>query len=390
MDNRIRAACTYIKEHEKEMLGLLQELTQLESHWGCPDGVARVAERIDREFKEMKLERKLYTFKGAGPTLTAWTASTEKPAVALIGHMDTVHPAGSFGKETFVVKGDCAYGPGIFDMKGGLVIELFAVKALLAAGYSDRQIRFVFTGDEEVAHTVTKGQSGEIAREYAKGCCAAFNGEFGEPDGEVTVKRKGAVVYNIEIHGKAAHSGRNPELGASAIRQAAGMVTAIENLSSRDGILYNCGQISGGTGSNIIPDYCKLNVSARFFTNQQGKEVEELIRRLSTEVTVPGTWCTVEQDGFYPAMEATEQTDALLDIYAKACSLFGEPAPHGIAQGGCSDSAFFTMEGVPTLCTVGALGDGAHMKDEHIQISSLVRQCQKLAASILLMPEDFK
>ncbi len=147
--------------------------------------------------------------------------------------------------------------------------------------------------------------------------------------------------------------------------------------------------ITGGKGANIIPDYCRFTVGIRYCTNEQYQAAAAMLRQLCDNTVIPGTRCQMMQNGFYPAMELTPKTEALLRIYQESCQALGCPVPQGISQGGCSDSAFVTRNGIPTLCSLGVTGEGAHALDEHAQISSLPVQCKKLVATILSLPEDF-
>ena len=345
----------------------------------------RIAAHLDTYCDALGMDRQIHHFPKAGPVFAAWTKPQEKKPILLLGHMDTVHPVGKFGDDPFVVNGDRVSGPGVYDMKGGDVIALFALRALSAIGYEDRQIKLLLTGDEEVAHAFSQGKAGELVEQYAKGCEAAFNLESGGAGGEVTMRRKGGAIIKIKVTGIAAHAGKEPQKGASAILQAARMITEIENRSRFGYLTFNCGRISGGSGANVIPDYCEFSIGLRYAANAQYEEALDFLKNLCEHVTVPGTSCTMEQNGYYPAMERVEGADHLLSLYQESCRLLGEPVPQGIEQGGCSDSAFVTRIGIPALCSLGILGGEAHSINEYAVPASLLVQCKKLVATILAM-----
>ena len=251
------------------------------------------------------------------------------------------------------------------DCKGGVVTAIYAIRALHHIGYTDRQLRLILSGDEEVAHSFSDGESGRIFERETADCAAAFNCEPSLMNGDITLERKGGTIFEVEVFGKAAHAGKEPEKGANAIRQAAEMIVRIENASVPNTATYNCGIIRGGEGANVVPDYCRFDVGLRYCTNAQYEEAKKMLQELCEYPFAAGTHCTMRQNGFYPAMEKTEKTPQLFDIYCKACEEAGYSAPNGIFQGGCSDSAFATRIGIPTLCSVGVQGSGAHSLKEN-------------------------
>lgn len=389
MENKIKDAFSYIDTQEEAMKRLYHNLVRMESPSADREALEKIAEHLDTYCDALGMGREIYHFEKAGPTFTAWTSPGKLAPIALIGHIDTVHPVGSFGENPFLVKDNLVYGPGCYDMKGGDVIMLYALRALQKIGYQDRQIKLLLSADEEVAHAFSDGESGHIMEQHLEGCAAAFNCESGVPNEEVTIRRKGGAVFVIKVYGKAAHAGKEPEKGASAILQAARMIAEIESHTVLGDMTFNCGTITGGSGANIIPDFCKFTVGVRYCTNEQYEEACRMIWNLCSNVSVPGTHCTMEQNGFYPAMELTPKTDRLLSVYQQASRMLDRPVPQGIFQGGCSDSSYATRIGVPTLCSLGIQGSNAHQTSECADLSSLTLQCKKLVASILMLPDDF-
>lgn len=385
MDTRIKNAFAYLNKHESSMMELLKHLVSIESPSADIEAIERIAAHLDTYCDALGMERQIHHFPEAGPTFAAWTKPQKKKPVLLLGHMDTVHPVGKFGDDPFVLTGDRVSGPGVYDMKGGDVIALFALRALNAIGYEDRQIKLLLTGDEEVAHAFSHGKAGEFVEQYAAGCEAAFNLESGGAGGEVTMRRKGGAIIKVKVTGIAAHAGKEPQKGASAILQAARMITEIESRSRFGYLTFNCGRISGGSGANVIPDYCEFSIGLRYAANAQYEEALDFLKNLCEHVTVPGTSCTMEQNGYYPAMEPVDGADRLLSLYQGSCRLLGEPVPQGIEQGGCSDSAFATRIGIPALCSLGIQGGEAHSVREYAIPSSLLIQCKKLVATILTL-----
>lgn len=269
-------------------------------------------------------------------------------------------------------------------MKGGDVIALFVLRALNAVGYEDRQIKLVLTGDEEVAHAFSHGEAGKLVEQYASGCEAAFNLESGYTSGEVTTRRNGGAIIRVKVKGKAAHAGKEPQKGASAILQAARMITEIESRSVFGYLSFNCGRISGGTGANVIPDSCEFSIGIRYAANVQYEEAIAFLKisaNTSPFLAQAAPWNRTATTRHGNGRRC--RPPPLL--YQESCKLLGEPIPQGIQQSGCSDTSFVTRIGIPALCSLGIQGAGAHSLDEYAIPSSLLVQCKKLVATILAM-----
>ena len=381
------AAMEFLDGKQPEMVQLLKNLVEQETPSADKRAVSRLASHIDTYCDAMGMTCRKISYEKAGDALTARTAEGSQKPVALLAHLDTVHPAGSW-PELLRREGDCLYGPGVFDCKGGIVIALFAVKALLACGYKERQIRLVLASDEETAHMLSNGLEGQLFSQECAGCAAAFNCESGSAENEIVIERKGGAVIRILVKGIAAHAGRNPEKGASAIRTAARLVERIESLSRPDGNLFNCGKIEGGTGPNVIPDECVISLGLRYRTNADFEAARQALKALCDETPLPGTSAECIVLGRYPAMEKTPGTDALAAMYDEASQRLGLGPVSFLSTGGCSDSAFTTQMGIPTLCALGVAGAGAHSREEHALLSSLLPQCRKLVTTILSLPDD--
>ena len=183
--------------------------------------------------------------------------------VIFAGHFDTVFDHGTFGDHPFRIEGDHAYGPGVLDMKGGIIITLWTIKALEHIGFKDRPIRICFCGDEEGGSD--HGPVTEIFRTWTDGCIAGFDMETSPIDHKLCVGRKYVMTGKAAIHGVSAHSGNNYEAGRNAVTEAAYKVIAIQNMNNMElGTHMNPAVISGGTVANAIPGECTLTFSGRF------------------------------------------------------------------------------------------------------------------------------
>ena len=377
----------YIDTQQESIYELWKNLVSIESQSQNVDGVNQMASHLDTYCSALGLNTRKYIFEHAGASLVAFTRKTEKESVALMAHMDTVHPAGAFGTELFREDGTYVYGPGVYDCKGGIVIALLVMRTLVHAGYDKRQLKLILSGDEEVAHSLSGGKAIEVYTQEVKDCAAAFNCESAPLNGDVVTQRKGGTVVKITVKGVAAHAGAAPEKGASAIREAADKILAIEALTDFTGTTFNCGKISGGTGSNVIADYCEFVVGIRFKNNADCQKAIKQLEEICAVKKDERTTTIMEPQSTFMAMEKTPGTDALFATYADACTELGIDRPNALYAGGCSDAAYVAMEGVPVLCGVGVRGSDNHSPKERALKSSICEQAKKLVTAIVNLDE---
>lgn len=223
----------------------------------------------------------------------------------------------------------------------------------------------------------------------AADCAAAFNCESGLLNGNVVYRRKGGGIVTVTVHGVSAHAGREPEKGASAIREAARKILKIEELSDPNKMLFNCGIIKGGTTSNAIPDFCEFSVGLRFPTNQDLEDALKILQEICDDNGDPRVHAELTVKTIFKAMEPVPGTDRLLHLYQDACGQLGFSRSEPVYSGGCSDAAYVTMMGIPVLCGVGVRGDASHSINEYAVASSLTEQAKKIVLTILSMPDDF-
>ena len=382
-------ALAYLDQCREEMLFLWETLVRMESPSADPEAIDRLASHLDTYCRALGMETEKFRPEGAGTCLAAATPARALPPILLLGHMDTVHPVGSFPGGPFTRRDGCVYGPGVHDCKGGLVMALYVIRALQHIGYDRRQLRLALVSDEETCHSLSQMASVEFLERHAQGCGAAFTFESGLLNGDIVTGRKGGGVIRLTVEGIASHCGTAPEKGASAVREAARKVVAIQALSDPAHTTFNCGIIHGGTSANVVPDRCEVSVALRFHTNRDRDEALSALQSICGRVETPGTQCTLSPLAGFPAMEETDRTAALFALYRETSTALGLGTPESVYSAGCSDSAYTTALGIPTLCAVGVLGQGQHSPDEHAFADSLLPQAKRLAAAILALPDDF-
>ena len=378
-----KTAFDFIDAHRSDMLALWEDFVSTESPSADKPGVDAMARKIADCLNASGAEVRIVKFEEAGNMVVA-TVGREFPGqpVALMGHFDTVFPLGTLQQRPFTVRDGRATGPGVLDMKGGIVILLYAIRALQAAGFCSRPIKVILAGDEETGHP--RSDAHAIFRQEVKGCLAAFNCETGSPEDRIVVGRKGAAVYTLEVRGRAAHAGVDPENGRSAIHEIAHKVLAIQALSDpAAGTTFNVGTIRGGKTFNAVPDYAAIDIDIRFV---KAAAMESAIARLTDIAAVThieGTSTTLTGRINFPPMETTPAVMALFEHLVRTARDNGFPVPSAVQSGGGSDSSNSVMAGVPTLCAMGVKGERNHAPEEYALVDSLFERCKLLAACIL-------
>ena len=301
--------------------------------------------------------------------------------VSLLGHFDTVHPAGVFGEPAVTEKDGKLYGPGVFDMKGGIAAAIFACDILNRSGLPHREIRVILDPDEESGEHLGAERKAFHLR-HVKGSVAAINCESGVA-GKMTVGRKGVLRVAIDITGIAGHAGSLYFQSASAIREAAYKIIALESFSKEGGITLNVGRIEAGTVVNIVPDHAHMEVDIRYLNPEQFEEVKNHVDRVTRECTVPGCHAEWRILHVLEPMTETEGNHRLFDLFAKTAHENGLEELSPQVVGGGSDAAFPTLLGIPTICSAGTIGLNAHTLKEQADIDSLPKRTKILVASLL-------
>lgn len=383
MDTMKRVIASYINGHHEEMLALWERLVSIESGSADKAGVDAVAAAVQAEMEAAGARAAVITMKQAGNMVMAVLndQAAEAPVI-LLGHMDTVFPSGTLADRPFTIRGDKAYGPGVLDMKGGIVVAIFAMKALQAASYRKRPVKLILAGDEEVGHRNSRAAD-RIVKE-TRGARAAFNCETGFLDNALVVQRKGSLVFQLDVEGVAVHAGNEPEKGRSAILEIAHKVIDIQNLTDwKRGTTYNVGTICGGTVVNAVPGHASVQIDVRYLEPSDREIIRGRLQAVTAAQYVTDTKSELtELAGFLP-MKRTEAAEQLFAVVKRTYTELGLAEPYVQMVGGGSDSAYTVLAGVPTVCAMGVTGGRNHSPQEYAVVDSLFERAQVLAAAIL-------
>ncbi|HVC62399.1 MAG TPA: M20 family metallopeptidase [Acetobacteraceae bacterium] len=299
--------------------------------------------------------------------------------VVLMGHRDTVFPDGEATRRPFTIRDGIAYGPGVADMKAGLVMNCFVLAAFAHCGGAPAPLVGLFTGDEEIG-----SPEGRAAIEAeARHARAVFNSEPGRVSGNVVTGRKGGVFMSFRVTGKAAHSGANFADGVSAIEELARKVQAVHALTDLErGVTLNVGLVSGGQSVNTVAPWAEGQIDLRYVDPPDKDDVMARIGAIVERSFLPGTRSELTVRGEFLPLTQSPSARKLFELYVGAAADTGF-ATDGEFTGGCADSGFTAAAGAPTLCAVGPVGGKAHSPDEFLLVASLIPRAQACARAIL-------
>lgn len=363
----------------EEYIQFLIDICNIESPTEYKEGVDKVGEYIVAKAKEKGwvIETQKQEVSGDCICITMNPDATGAP-VCFSGHMDTVHPIGSFGEVPVSRDDRKIYGPGVLDCKGGIAASFMAMDALEKCGFKERPIKLILQSDEENGSRNSNKTTVEYMYEKAKGCIAFLNTEMFRKGGLI-ITRKGIAKYKIEVTGKAAHASACYK-GASAICEAAEKIIRLEKYKDKDAITCNCGLINGGTAENTVPDRCIFTVDCRFNSEEQRKQIDKTVNDIVNTSYVEGTSSKIIGGSYRVSMDKTEANMELFDKISKIYSENKLPKMKQISSGGGADSSDMTQKGIICLDGFGTEGGGLHAPDEFIYTKSLVESAKRLAS----------
>jgi glutamate carboxypeptidase len=374
----------WLGSQEEAMLALLAELVNIDSGSYDKAGVDAVGRRLVAFYQEHGLLTSTEPNDTYGEAIHVRLDETlaNEPPIVLMGHRDTVFPHGEVSRRPFKIEGGRAYGPGVADMKGGLVLNAFVLAAFKRFGGAPAPLAGLVTSDEEIASPSSR----PVIERVARGARCVFNSEPGRPDGNVVTGRKGGVFMRFEVSGKAAHSGGNFEKGISAIGELAHKIVAIHRLTDlARGVTLNVGIVKGGQSVNTTAPSAEGRIDLRYIDPRDRATTLAALQEIVDRSTVAGATATLEVSGEFLPLTQSEASEALFAAYRDAARDAGLDVS-GSFSGGCADSGFTAAVGCPTLCSTGPVGANAHTPEEYLEVESLVPRARALALAILRLP----
>jgi glutamate carboxypeptidase len=373
----------WLASQKDAMLDLVRDLVDIDSGTYDKAGVDAVGAQLRAFLAAHHVESSAIVNDRFGDAIRAQVDAVADGAanapVLLLGHRDTVFPAGEAGRRPFRIAGGHGSGPGCCDMKAGIVINAFVLAAFARFGAAPSPVMALFTADEEIGSPSSKA----LIKEAARTARAVFNSEPGRPGGSIVTGRKGGKFMRIEVIGKAAHAGNNLADGISAIEELARKIVKLHALTDLpNGISCNVGTIAGGQTVNTVAPHATAEVDLRFISPAEGERALAAIEAIVAEANVPGTRSSLEVTGEFEPLVASDASQRLFEHYAACARALGHTV-EGVFAGGCADSGFAASVGAPTICAVGPVGGRAHSPDEYLEVDSIVPRAQALALAIM-------
>ena len=364
------AIIEHLGRQHQAMVALSADLVNIDSGSYNKRGVDSVGDRLRTHLKAAGILCETIPNATYGDCMAArLPGGGDSRPIVLMGHRDTVFPDGTAAERPFRVDGNQAFGPGVADMKAGLVMNTFVIEALHRFGVPC-PLTGLYTSDEEIASPSSR----PVIEAEAKGARAVFNSEPGRPSGNLVSRRKGAAFIELEVTRRTAHSGAAHAEGVSAIEALARKIQRLHRLTDYDlGTTVNVGLAQGGTAVNTVAARATAAIDVRFPTLNIMEKILGEVREICRCCELPGSDSRILREGNFLPLEQDEASHKLLELYDRSAADLGFRVS-GEATGGSADSGFTAALGTPTLCGTGPVGGNAHRDDEWCRIDSIVHR----------------
>jgi glutamate carboxypeptidase len=367
----------YFHRYQDELLQRLETLVNIDSGTGQVEGVSQIMVCLEQWLSDLGFTVTLHPTEIFGPDLLARRKGKGRARILLVGHVDTVYAPGSALAQPFTIRDGVAYGPGVIDMKSGVVMCLYALRALIEAGFEDYgELCVVFNNDEEVGSV----GSAELLRSIAQEVEVGLVLESSRSTEILTHARKGVDKYMLEVLGVSAHSGAEPQKGRSAVIELAHKMIAIHNLNTLfRGVTFNVTRISSSEPLNIVPDVARCHISVRAYTERGLSRAAAALEQIATACSVPDTRAVLTRTAGRRPYEATPEVKRLVEMAQSEGEALGLHIVTEV-KGGVSDANLLMEAGIPTLDSLGPAGGGMHnLSREYLNIDSIPQRGALLA-----------
>lgn len=363
------------EDRYEDFVSALERMVNVDCGSYTPEGVNEIVDLCEARFREHGWAVERFAHEPAegerrlGDLVIGRLEGGAGPRALLIGHTDTVFDPGTVAARPFRIDGDRAFGPGVSDMKAGLLTGFVAVEVVREAGFEGfGSITYVCNPDEEIGSPWSRA----FIRAEAGRADVAFVLEGARENGDVVSARKGVSDYHIELVGRAAHAGVEPERGRSAILEAAHKTVALQALNGRwPGVTVNVGVVHGGTRSNVVAERCAIDVDVRSPREETLAEAEAEVERIASTHAIPDVEAVVTGGAWHRPMEKKDAGERLAALARELATELGFEL-RDAATGGASDANTTSAAGVPTLDGLGPVGGDDHGPKEWVDLTSVV------------------
>ena len=370
----------WLNAQQENMLSLMADLVNIDSNSFDKAGVDKVAARLRVFFDNHGIPYDTIPLTDHGDALRAVVSGGDgNKTILLCGHRDTVFATGEVEKRPFSTRDGKAFGPGVADMKPGLVINAFILAAFHKFGGHPNPLIGLFTGDEEIGSPSSK----DIIIAEAEKARLAFNSEPSRPSGNIVTQRKGGIFCHCAIKGVAAHSGGFFTEGRSAIAELAHKIQALHALTDLErGTTINVGLVRGGQSVNTVAAEASCDIDIRYQDTAERDDILTQVKTICEKVYVEDTSSSFSIRGEFQPLNPSAQSKELFALYQESAAQ-DDVIVEGEHSGGCADSGFIAAAGTPVICGVGPVGGNYHRPDEWMQIDSLAQRARFIANTIL-------
>ena len=370
----------YLQQHQTRYVDELREVCAIDSDSHNKAGIDTMATYFAARMRGLGMDATIVEQEQWGNDLIGTLQGEGEGCVLLLGHMDTVYPIGTAARRPVRVEQDIAYGPGIIDMKGGILLGFYAIEAMLALSYhAFGEIRFLCVSDEEISvrHSLP------LMRHACEGCNGALVLEAARANGDIVSARKGNAWYTLTAQGRSAHAGVETEKGRNAILEIAHQTLQLTSINGwREGVSINVGSVSGGTAPNVVPESAMARFDLRFLHTEDRLATEARWHELLKKHSIADVETTLmqEPDSRNP-MALTPESQKMVLTAQEIAATLSFPL-HDTTTGGASDGSFVTDYGIPTLDGLGPIGGRDHSPYEYLLLDSIAPRAALLAGLI--------
>ncbi len=379
----------YVYDQAENMITLLEKLVEVESGSQNIAGVNKVNALVEEELEKLGFTTRSYNFEQAGSTLVGEKKGRMDYDLIILGHSDTVFQDGTLAKKPFRKENGKIFGPGVLDMKGGLVQALFAFKVLQLMGWDKYNLKIIVAGDEETGHR--NSTAIDIFKTEAQKALCVFCCEIGKLDNKIVMNRKGVGELSIKVNGRASHAGNALLEGRNAAAELARVIDDVNCLytNPEHGLTASVGYIEAGSlAVNIVPDKAAAIFDIRYRTEEAFKSFLEYLHNKLDNPPIEGFSSEIDYHLEYPPMVTTKDSERLFNYISSISERIGYGRLEAVTAGGGADSTFFSSMNVPTVCSFGPVGQHAHSLDEYIIEDELYKRTVLLAECLLSMDES--
>ena len=371
-----------MKEYLNDALNLLKDFVNMDSGSSDIEDVNKFADRVEYEFGKIGIATSRIKQKNTGDFIE-FTVGSGNKKILLLGHMDTVFPSGTTRSRSFSIKNNILLGPGVLDMKGGMVV-LYAVKNVMNRLPDDTQLSIFLNSDEEIGSKYSKDKILHMAKDAV--ACLSF--EPAKP-GTLTTERKGIISFKICLHGIPSHSGVNYDKGRSAIEEISHKICRLYNLSDRArDISVNVGKLTGGSKINIVAEYAEAEAEIRYFDKNYRDKLYEEVENIINTNHVDGVKASIEILSERPPLVSNYGNKRLFQMAKTEANKLGRNINERKTGGG-GDASFIGSEGIPVIDGLGPEGENSHTKNEFAIIDSFPFKTELASQMILNIAKGY-